>query len=135
MNKFRGKVAVITGGARDIGRAVSIKLAKKGAKVVVNYFNNEDNAIETVKIIEHLGGQAISVKGDVSKLEDIKNLVSKTQDAFGDRVDILVNVAGGRYRKGNRGADIRTGREASKTASTYIALHSEPSGVLHCSWN
>ena len=99
MNRLKGKVAVVTGGARDIGRAVSLKLAKEGAKVVVNYFDNEDDANETIKLIKALGSEAIAVQGDATNLDDIKNLVSKTTDAFGNKVDILVNVAGGLFAR------------------------------------
>ncbi|NIJ45752.1 3-oxoacyl-[acyl-carrier protein] reductase [Wenyingzhuangia heitensis] len=93
--KLKGKVAVVTGGARDIGRAVSLKLAKEGAKVVVNYCNNYDDAVITAKLIQKLNGEVIIVQGDVTKLTDINNLAVKTIAAFGDKVDILVNVAGG----------------------------------------
>lgn len=97
--KLQGKTAVVTGGARDIGRAVSVKLAKEGANVVVNYFDNEDDAQETVKIIEALGGKAIAAYADATNLEDIANLAKTTKDAFGDTVDVLVNVAGGLFAR------------------------------------
>lgn len=97
--KLKGRVAVVTGGGRDIGRAVCIKLAKEGAKVVVNYFDSEEHGAETVKQIEALGGQAIAVFADVTKLSDIDNLVEKTKEAFGSKVDILVNVAGGLFAR------------------------------------
>ena len=99
MSNFKGKVAVVTGGGRDIGRAISVALAKEGAKVVVNYFNSDVGAKETVKEIERLGGQAIAVKADVSNLDDIKSLKAKTVDAFGDEVHILVNNAGGLFAR------------------------------------
>ena len=54
--KHQGKVAVVTGGARDIGRAVSVHLAKEGAKVVLNYFDNKDDADETLNLIKEAGG-------------------------------------------------------------------------------
>ena len=97
--KLKGRVAVVTGGGRDIGRAVCVKLAKEGAKVVVNYFDSEEHGAETVKQIEALGGQAIAVFADVTKLSDIDNLVEKTKEAFGSKVDILVNVAGGLFAR------------------------------------
>lgn len=97
--KLKGKVAVVTGGARDIGRAICIKLASEGAKVVVNYFNSEKDGEDTIASIKAVNGQAIAVKGDVTKQEDINNLVEKTKDAFGDRVDILVNNAGGLFAR------------------------------------
>lgn len=97
MSRFKGKVAVVTGGSRDIGRAISIKLAKEGARVVVNYNNSETEAKETLDEIKSFGGEAIVVKADVSKLHDIKNLKAKTVEAFGDKVHILVNNAGGLF--------------------------------------
>lgn len=97
--KLQGKVAVVTGGARDIGRAVSVKLASEGAKVVVNYFENESEANETVKLIENSGGEAIAIYADATNLEDISNLVKATTAAFGAKVDVLVNVAGGLFAR------------------------------------
>ena len=99
MSKLKGKVAVVTGGSRDIGRAISIKLAIEGAKVVVNYNSSESGAKETVAEIKALGGDAIAVKADVSKLNDIKNLKTKTVEAFGNQVHILVNNAGGLFAR------------------------------------
>lgn len=95
MKKLEGKVAVVTGGSRDLGRAVSVKLAREGAKVCVNYFNNEEEAKTTLDLIKAEGGTAIAVKGDMTKAADVKNLFAKTAEAFGDTVDILVNVVGG----------------------------------------
>jgi len=99
MSNLKGKVAVVTGGARDIGRAVSLKLAKNGAKVVVNYFDSEEEGNETVKLIKDNGGEAIAVYADVTKQKDIDTLVAKTKEAYGDKVDILVNVAGGLFAR------------------------------------
>lgn len=99
MSSLKGKVAVVTGGSRDIGRAISIKLANEGAKVVVNYYNSEVGAKETVDEIKSLGGDAIAVKADVSKLDDIRILKAKSIEAFGDKVDILVNNAGGLFAR------------------------------------
>ncbi len=93
--KLEGKVAIVTGGARDLGRAVSVKLAAEGAKVCLNYFDNPEDAAETVKMIEAEGGQAIAVQGDMTKAADVKNLFEKAVEAFGDTVHVLVNVVGG----------------------------------------
>lgn len=93
--KLKGKTAVVTGGARDIGREVAIKLAKEGANVVVNYFLNQEDGDTTLKLIEEVGGKAIIVQGDMTKQEDIDNLVSESKKAFGEEVHVLVNVAGG----------------------------------------
>lgn len=92
---LKGKVAIVTGGTRDIGKAISLKLAREGAKVVANYYNNEENAKTTLKEIEAAGGEAIIVKGDVSKKADVDNLVKEAINAYGESVDILVNNAGG----------------------------------------
>ena len=99
MSKLKGKIAVVTGGSRDIGRAIAVKLAKEGAKVVVNYHNSEAGAKETLDKIKSFGGEDIAVKADISKLDDIKNLKAKTVEAFGDKVDILVNNAGGLFAR------------------------------------
>lgn len=99
MKNLTGKVAVVTGGGRDIGKAISIRLARGGAKVVLNYYNSESDANETLEEIRSFGGEAIAVKADVSNLEDIQNLKAKTIEAFGSKVDILVNNAGGLFAR------------------------------------
>ncbi|MCL4161382.1 UNVERIFIED_CONTAM: hypothetical protein GTU68_050424 [Idotea baltica] len=97
--KLKGKVAVVTGGSRDIGRAICVKFAKEGAKVVVNYLNSEADKDATLEAIKAVGGEAIPVYGDVTKQEDIDNMVTKTVEAFGSKVDVLVNVAGGLFAR------------------------------------
>jgi 3-oxoacyl-[acyl-carrier protein] reductase len=99
MSTLKGKIAVVTGGSRDIGRAIAVKLAKEGAKVIVNYFNSEEGANETLEEIKSFGAEAIAIKADVSKLEDIKAMKDKTVEAFGDKLDILVNNAGGLFAR------------------------------------
>jgi len=93
--RLKDKVAIVTGGSRDIGRSVSIQLARQGAKVVINYHSNIENANETLQQIEKEGGTAIIVKGDVTKSADIAQLIAESHKAFGSHIDILVNVAGG----------------------------------------
>lgn len=95
MKKLEGKVAIVTGGARDIGRAVSLKLASEGAKVVVNYFDNEDDAKTTQGMISEMGAESIIVQGDMTKEADVKRIVAEAQKAFGQDIHILVNVVGG----------------------------------------
>ncbi len=90
-----GKVAIVTGGGRDIGKMTSIKLASLGAKVVINYYDTKNEAEQTKIAIENAGGEAIVVQGDMTKQADIDNLLSKTTEAFGNEIHILVNVAGG----------------------------------------
>ena len=95
MYSLKGKVAIVSGGARDIGRQVSLKLAEAGASVCVNYFNNKDMADETLALIKNAGGNAIAVQADMSKSAEVKKLVDACVDAFGNTIHILVNVAGG----------------------------------------
>jgi 3-oxoacyl-[acyl-carrier protein] reductase len=95
MNDLVGKVAVVTGGARDIGRQVSLLLAERGASVCINYFDNKEDAEETLTTIKDKNGKAIIVQGDMTKEEDIKKLVDSCVKEFGNKIDILVNVAGG----------------------------------------
>ena len=95
MKSLEGKVAIVAGGGRDIGRAVSVALAAQGARVVVNYFNNEEEGEETRAAIKDAGGEAITVPGDMTKQEDVDRLVAKAVEAYGDSIDILVNVVGG----------------------------------------
>lgn len=92
---LKDKVAIVTGGSRDIGKAISLKLGAAGAKVVVNYYNNEAQGAETVKAISDAGGTAIAVAGDMTKSADVENLVAEAVKAFGGKVDVLVNVVGG----------------------------------------
>lgn len=99
MSDFKGHVAVVTGGGRDIGRAISVALANHGAKVVVNYNSSEAGANETVAEIKAAGGEAIAVKADVSNMNQIKSLKAKTVEAFGKEVHILVNNAGGLFAR------------------------------------
>jgi len=95
--KLEGKVAIVTGGARDIGREVSIKLAKEGAKVVVNYFNSEEDALKTKQLIEEVNGECIIVRGDMTKWKEVQNLLTESTKAFGNNIHILVNVMGGLF--------------------------------------
>ena len=95
MLTFKNKVAIITGGARDIGRQVSEKLAAARARVCVNYFNDEVKAQETLVAIKGNDGEAIIVKGDMAKAADVKKVIETCIAAFGNSIDILVNVAGG----------------------------------------
>jgi 3-oxoacyl-[acyl-carrier protein] reductase len=92
---MKGKVAIVTGGARDIGRQASIKLAAAGAKVCVNYFGNKELADETIQLIKDAGGEAIAVRGDMTKAADVKRVVDACIAAYGNVIQILVNVAGG----------------------------------------
>lgn len=90
---LENKIALVTGGSRGIGRAIALDLAKHGAKVAVNYAGSEAKANETVEMIKAAGGEAFSVKADVSDSEAVKDMLKEVTDRFG-RIDILVNNAG-----------------------------------------
>jgi len=92
---MEGKIAIVTGGARDIGRQVSLKLAAAGAKVCINYFGNESLANETLELVKAAGGEAIIVQGDMTKSADVQQVVDTCVKTFGDTIHILINVAGG----------------------------------------
>jgi 3-oxoacyl-[acyl-carrier protein] reductase len=88
-----GRVAVITGASRGIGKAIALELAKRGAQIVVNYNHSADAAQILVAEIEASGGRALAVQADVANFEDAQNLIKTTIDEFGG-IDILVNNAG-----------------------------------------
>jgi 3-oxoacyl-[acyl-carrier protein] reductase len=93
--KLSDKTVIVTGGSRDIGRAISIKLAQEGARVVVNYNQNASDAAETQTHIEKAGGTVITVRGDMTCKGDVIRLVEAAVDAFGPQIHGLVNVVGG----------------------------------------
>ncbi|MED3573449.1 3-oxoacyl-[acyl-carrier-protein] reductase [Cytobacillus praedii] len=91
--KLEGKVALVTGASRGIGREIALGLAKQGADVVVNYSGREERANQVVAEIKELGRNAIAVQCDVSNGESVGNMVKATIDTYG-KLDILVNNAG-----------------------------------------
>jgi 3-oxoacyl-[acyl-carrier protein] reductase len=93
LKKLADKVALITGGTRGIGRAISVKFAEEGAKVILNYLNNDFEAKKTVEHIYDKGGLAKSIKADISNKKIVDGLAQNIISEFG-RVDILVNNAG-----------------------------------------
>lgn len=95
MSSLQGKVAIVTGSSRGIGRAIAQRLGLDGANVVVTYADNQDKALEVVQEIEAKGSEAIAVQVDMRKLEEVRALFEKTIDKFG-KVDILVNNAAGK---------------------------------------
>jgi 3-oxoacyl-[acyl-carrier protein] reductase len=90
---LNGKIALVTGSSRGVGRAVALGFAKRGAKIVVNYTANEKAAQAVVDEIGAMGSQAVAVKADVAQKTDAQRLVATALDTFG-RLDILVNNAG-----------------------------------------
>ena len=90
---LEGKVAIVTGASRGIGRAVAINLAQSGADVVVNYSGSEGAAQETVEAVQALGRKAIKIKANVANVDEVASMVEEAHKEFG-HIDILVNNAG-----------------------------------------
>jgi NAD(P)-dependent dehydrogenase (short-subunit alcohol dehydrogenase family) len=97
--QLEGKVAIVTGASRGIGRAIAVLFAREGARVAVAARTEQERderlpgtIYDVVREIESFGGKAIAVRTDVSKEEDVRNLVARTREAFGP-IDILVNNA------------------------------------------
>ena len=95
MKDLKGKTAVVTGGARDIGRAISLGLAAEGVKVCINYCHNEAAAQETLELIRRSGGEAMVFRADVTRAAEVKAMMAAAAENFGGKIDILVNNAGG----------------------------------------
>ena len=87
--RFDQKVALITGAAKGIGKAIVQRLAAEGAAVIVNYLSSEPEAIELVKEISEAGGEAIAIRGDVGKKSDVREMAAQAINKFG-KIDILV---------------------------------------------
>lgn len=88
-----GKIAVVTGASKGIGRACALRLAKDGMTVVVNYSHSDEEAAKSVEEIKAVGGDAVAYKADVSDLNQVKEMFKFVSDTYG-RVDVLVNNAG-----------------------------------------
>jgi len=90
---LKGKCAIITGASRGLGKAIALKLASLGANIVLNYRSSEKEALEVENEIKEMGVEVISVKGDISKLKEVENLITVAKEKFGN-IDIMVNNAG-----------------------------------------
>lgn len=101
--ELKGKVALVTGGARGIGRGIALAIAKEGADVAVNYLRHPDSAEEVAKNIEKIGVKAITVQADVSDSKQVSKMVDTIIEKWG-RIDVLVNNAG--YMEGGKLLDI-----------------------------
>lgn len=87
------RVALVTGSSRGIGRAIAIKLATDGCDVIVNYPDDKDGPEETLAAIEAVGGHAVAIRADISRVAETTEMMKSIQSQFG-RLDILVNNAG-----------------------------------------
>ncbi|WP_100404513.1 3-oxoacyl-[acyl-carrier-protein] reductase [Bacillus solitudinis] len=90
---LQGKVAIVTGASRGIGRSIALELARHGANIVVNYAGSKERAEQVVVEIKQLGSDAIAIQADVASSDQVQTLVKETMDAF-NRIDILINNAG-----------------------------------------
>jgi NAD(P)-dependent dehydrogenase (short-subunit alcohol dehydrogenase family) len=127
---LEGKVVIVTGAARGIGRATALTFCQEGAKVVI-----DDIDLEAAKLVEEeakaSGAQALAIKADVTKPDEVKQMVKETLDKFG-RIDILINNAGILYIKGKRSPEVKSFQESTEEEwpeQINITLY----GVLNCS--
>ena len=120
--RLEGKVAIVTGASRGIGRAIALRLGREGAAVVVNYHSQSAAAEKTAREICAGGGEAIAVQADVGSREAAERLATQTLERFG-RIDVLVNNAGVMYR-----SDISS-YNAEETRRMWSA---NVEGVIHC---
>lgn len=96
MGQLDGKGALVTGGARGIGRAIVLRLAADGATVVFSYLSNEDAANDVVAQVAETGGKAFAVRADQGNLDDLNRLFDRTREHLGDAIDIVIcNAAEG----------------------------------------
>lgn len=93
MGRLEGRIALVTGGSRGIGRGIAIEFAREGADVAINYRRDADAARETVEEIERLGRRAIALQADVSEWPEVERMVAGMLDVFG-RFDIVVANSG-----------------------------------------
>jgi 3-oxoacyl-[acyl-carrier protein] reductase len=92
-SRLKGKVALITGASRGLGRAIAIGFAKEGADIAVNYLSNKEAAEKTAKIISSYGRDVFLIRADATNRDEIKKMYSEIEQYFG-KIDILVNNAG-----------------------------------------
>ncbi len=95
--EIEGKVALVTGGARRLGRSIALALAERGAELVIHYRDSEREAQEVLAMLKKAGGKPVAVRGDVSIAADVDRMVETAMEAFG-RIEILVNNAALFYR-------------------------------------
>lgn len=95
--EIEGKVALVTGGAKRLGRSIALALAERGAELVIHYRDSEREAQELLALLKRAGGKPVAVRGDVSVAADVDRIVETALQAFG-RIEILVNNAAIFYR-------------------------------------
>jgi 3-oxoacyl-[acyl-carrier protein] reductase len=93
--QFKNKIALVTGGGRDIGKAIALKLARQGASVIINYSQSETAALQTLDEIKSNHGEAVTFKADLTRADEVRKLKNFCFNTYGNRLDVLVNNAGG----------------------------------------
>jgi 3-oxoacyl-[acyl-carrier protein] reductase len=128
--ELRGMSAIVTGSGRGIGRAIALRLAREGVKVVVNAKKGYEDVIETINMIKSVGGEAIPVLADVSTREGCRELARKAMESFG-RLDILVNNAGlGLYASFLEQSDAMIEKVLSTSLKSVIYCSQEAAKVM-----
>ena len=128
--ELKGMSAIVTGSGRGIGRAIALRLAREGVKVVVNAKKGYEDVIETINMIKSVGGEAIPVLADVSTREGCRELVRKAMESFG-RLDILVNNAGlGLYASFLEQSDAMIEKVLSTSLKSVIYCSQEAAKVM-----
>lgn len=95
--KLKDKVIILTGGDSGLGRAAAVAYAKEGANLVIPYYNEHEDALETKRVVESYGARCLLLSGDLSKREFCEDVVRKTLNEYG-KIDVLVNNAGVQYQ-------------------------------------
>ncbi|WP_100638412.1 3-oxoacyl-[acyl-carrier-protein] reductase [Marinobacter salexigens] len=93
MQDLKGKIAIVTGGSRGIGRHIALQLAQRGADVAINYRSRASDADAVIKELEAIGVRALAIQADLSKMPEARSMIKEVHDTWG-RIDILVNNAG-----------------------------------------
>ncbi len=128
--ELKGMSAIVTGSGRGIGRAIVLRLAREGVKVVVNAKKGYEDVIETINMIKSVGGEAIPVLADVSTREGCRELARKAMESFG-RLDILVNNAGlGLYASFLEQSDAMIEKVLSTSLKSVIYCSQEAAKVM-----
>ena len=132
---LKGRVALVTGGSRGIGRATATVLAQAGCDVVVNYLQAEESAREVVKAVEQTGQRGLAIQADVSAEEEVVRLMTAIEAAFG-RVDILVNNAGINPSKPLAELDLRDWRTVidQNLTSAFLVSQAVIPGMRERQW-
>ena len=129
MERFTGKKALVTGGSRGIGRAISLRLASEGADVAINFVKDEAAAAETAAEIEALGRKAVTIRADISDPKGVKELFTRCKEELGG-LDIFVSnavsgVVGPAERIGKFGWD-RAMNTNTPVSYTHLTLPTTP---------